>query len=161
MRKLLLCLKLKRRKLKLLYLSLSLRYIWRYSVCIFSSGNLGSQLVEYKEEMYITSDCGKTWRQVGRNTENRLMICKVVLQCLLMSEKCFIIDSSVTCHESLDLLLCIQHPPFPRDLVRFALWIQISFPLVPVVPNFIWHPLICCRFTAHYVADSSLCLNVL
>uniref|UniRef100_A0A8C7HJ56 VPS10 domain-containing receptor SorCS2 n=1 Tax=Oncorhynchus kisutch TaxID=8019 RepID=A0A8C7HJ56_ONCKI len=26
--------------------------------------NLGSQLVEYKEEMYITSDCGKTWRQV-------------------------------------------------------------------------------------------------
>ncbi|KFQ31987.1 VPS10 domain-containing receptor SorCS2, partial [Mesitornis unicolor] len=27
-------------------------------------GNLGSQLVEYKEEMYITSDCGNTWRQV-------------------------------------------------------------------------------------------------
>uniref|UniRef100_A0A3B4Y401 VPS10 domain-containing receptor SorCS2 n=1 Tax=Seriola lalandi dorsalis TaxID=1841481 RepID=A0A3B4Y401_SERLL len=27
-------------------------------------GNLGSKLVEYKEEMYITSDCGKTWRQV-------------------------------------------------------------------------------------------------
>ncbi|ELK06536.1 VPS10 domain-containing receptor SorCS2 [Pteropus alecto] len=27
-------------------------------------GNLGSQLVEYKEEMYITSDCGHTWRQV-------------------------------------------------------------------------------------------------
>ncbi|XP_010178890.1 PREDICTED: VPS10 domain-containing receptor SorCS2, partial [Mesitornis unicolor] len=26
--------------------------------------NLGSQLVEYKEEMYITSDCGNTWRQV-------------------------------------------------------------------------------------------------
>ncbi|GLD47027.1 VPS10 domain-containing receptor SorCS2 isoform X1 [Lates japonicus] len=26
-------------------------------------GNLGSKLVEYKEEMYITSDCGKTWRQ--------------------------------------------------------------------------------------------------
>uniref|UniRef100_G1NJP0 VPS10 domain-containing receptor SorCS2 n=2 Tax=Meleagris gallopavo TaxID=9103 RepID=G1NJP0_MELGA len=30
----------------------------------FVTGNLGSQLVEYKEEMYITSDCGKTWRQV-------------------------------------------------------------------------------------------------
>lgn len=29
-------------------------------------GNLGSQLVEYKEEMYITSDCGRTWRQVRR-----------------------------------------------------------------------------------------------
>lgn len=27
-------------------------------------GNLGSQLVEYKEEMYITSDCGHSWRQV-------------------------------------------------------------------------------------------------
>lgn len=33
--------------------------------CLFYwSGNLGSQLVEYKEEMYITSDCGHTWRQV-------------------------------------------------------------------------------------------------
>ncbi|KAK2521468.1 Sorcs2 [Columba guinea] len=29
-----------------------------------ATGNLGSQLVEYKEEMYITSDCGNTWRQV-------------------------------------------------------------------------------------------------
>lgn len=34
-------------------------------VLILPSGNLGSKLVEYKEEMYITSDCGKTWRQVG------------------------------------------------------------------------------------------------
>ncbi|XP_053422712.1 VPS10 domain-containing receptor SorCS2 isoform X5 [Nycticebus coucang] len=31
---------------------------------IMGAGNLGSQLVEYKEEMYITSDCGLTWRQV-------------------------------------------------------------------------------------------------
>ncbi|CAH2299744.1 VPS10 domain-containing receptor 2 [Pelobates cultripes] len=31
---------------------------------IMGAGNLGMQLVEYKEEMYITSDCGKTWRQV-------------------------------------------------------------------------------------------------
>ncbi|GLD64082.1 VPS10 domain-containing receptor SorCS2 isoform X2 [Lates japonicus] len=31
---------------------------------IMGAGNLGSKLVEYKEEMYITSDCGKTWRQV-------------------------------------------------------------------------------------------------
>ena len=31
-------------------------------------GNLGSQLVEYKEEMYITSDCGRTWRQVSHRT---------------------------------------------------------------------------------------------
>ncbi|XP_058638152.1 VPS10 domain-containing receptor SorCS2 isoform X1 [Onychostoma macrolepis] len=31
---------------------------------IMGAGNLGSQLVEYKEEMYITSDCGKTWKQV-------------------------------------------------------------------------------------------------
>ncbi|XP_078534650.1 VPS10 domain-containing receptor SorCS2 isoform X2 [Lissotriton helveticus] len=31
---------------------------------IMGAGNLGSQLVEYKEEMYITSDCGNTWRQV-------------------------------------------------------------------------------------------------
>ncbi|KAM4706940.1 VPS10 domain-containing receptor SorCS2 isoform 2-T2 [Discoglossus pictus] len=31
---------------------------------IMGAGNLGLQLVEYKEEMYITSDCGKTWRQV-------------------------------------------------------------------------------------------------
>ncbi|XP_029447509.1 VPS10 domain-containing receptor SorCS2 isoform X2 [Rhinatrema bivittatum] len=31
---------------------------------IMGAGNLGSMLVEYKEEMYITSDCGKTWRQV-------------------------------------------------------------------------------------------------
>ncbi|KAJ8390273.1 hypothetical protein AAFF_G00108420 [Aldrovandia affinis] len=31
---------------------------------IMGAGNLGSQLVEYKEEMYITSDCGQSWRQV-------------------------------------------------------------------------------------------------
>ncbi|KAM5339325.1 VPS10 domain-containing receptor SorCS2 isoform 1-T1 [Glossophaga mutica] len=31
---------------------------------IMGAGNLGSQLVENKEEMYISSDCGKTWRQV-------------------------------------------------------------------------------------------------
>ncbi|XP_043919499.1 VPS10 domain-containing receptor SorCS2 [Protopterus annectens] len=31
---------------------------------IMGAGNLGSQLVEYKEEMYITSDCGNSWRQV-------------------------------------------------------------------------------------------------
>ncbi|KAG9345536.1 hypothetical protein JZ751_008680 [Albula glossodonta] len=31
---------------------------------IMGAGNLGSQLVEYKEEMYITADCGKSWRQV-------------------------------------------------------------------------------------------------
>ncbi|XP_012579509.1 PREDICTED: VPS10 domain-containing receptor SorCS2 [Condylura cristata] len=31
---------------------------------IMGAGNLGAQLVEYKEEMYITSDCGHTWRQV-------------------------------------------------------------------------------------------------
>nr|XP_037851415.1 VPS10 domain-containing receptor SorCS2 [Chlorocebus sabaeus] len=31
---------------------------------IMGAGNLGSQLVEYKEEMYITSDCGHTWWQV-------------------------------------------------------------------------------------------------
>uniref|UniRef100_A0A6Q2XSL1 VPS10 domain-containing receptor SorCS2 n=1 Tax=Esox lucius TaxID=8010 RepID=A0A6Q2XSL1_ESOLU len=31
---------------------------------IMGAGNLGSQLVEYKEEMYVTSDCGKSWRQV-------------------------------------------------------------------------------------------------
>ncbi|XP_029310365.1 VPS10 domain-containing receptor SorCS2 isoform X5 [Cottoperca gobio] len=31
---------------------------------IMGAGNLGSKLVEYKEEMYITSDCAKTWRQV-------------------------------------------------------------------------------------------------
>ncbi|KAF5927039.1 hypothetical protein HPG69_001672, partial [Diceros bicornis minor] len=31
---------------------------------IMGAGNLGSQLVEYKEEMYVTSDCGHTWRQV-------------------------------------------------------------------------------------------------
>ncbi|XP_077606503.1 VPS10 domain-containing receptor SorCS2 [Crocuta crocuta] len=32
---------------------------------IMGAGNLGSQLVEYKEEMYITSDCGHTWRQTA------------------------------------------------------------------------------------------------
>ncbi|XP_058526292.1 VPS10 domain-containing receptor SorCS2 isoform X2 [Ochotona princeps] len=31
---------------------------------IMGAGNLGSQLVEYKEEMYITADCGHSWRQV-------------------------------------------------------------------------------------------------
>ncbi|XP_060044496.1 VPS10 domain-containing receptor SorCS2 isoform X2 [Erinaceus europaeus] len=31
---------------------------------IMGAGNLGSQLVEYKEEMYLTADCGHTWRQV-------------------------------------------------------------------------------------------------
>ncbi|XP_035874382.1 VPS10 domain-containing receptor SorCS2 [Phyllostomus discolor] len=31
---------------------------------IMGAGNLGSQLVENREEMYVTSDCGKTWRQV-------------------------------------------------------------------------------------------------
>ncbi len=55
-------------------------FMWIFSVCIFSSGNLGSQLVEYKEEMYITSDCGKTWRQVKMNTEKTLMVCECVLQ---------------------------------------------------------------------------------
>jgi len=78
-RKLLLRLKIKRRKLKTLCPSL---YLWIFSVCIFSSGNLGSQLVEYKEEMYITSDCGKTWRQVKMNTEKTLMVCECVLQWL-------------------------------------------------------------------------------
>ncbi|AWP00583.1 putative VPS10 domain-containing receptor SorCS2, partial [Scophthalmus maximus] len=46
---------------------------------IMGAGNLGSKLVEYKEEMYITSDCGKTWRQSacrcvrGHFTPNHLM----------------------------------------------------------------------------------------
>ncbi|XP_030194573.1 VPS10 domain-containing receptor SorCS2 isoform X4 [Gadus morhua] len=31
---------------------------------IMGAGNLGSKLVENKEEMYVTADCGKTWRQV-------------------------------------------------------------------------------------------------
>uniref|UniRef100_A0A3B3BBM1 VPS10 domain-containing receptor SorCS2 n=1 Tax=Oryzias melastigma TaxID=30732 RepID=A0A3B3BBM1_ORYME len=31
---------------------------------IMGAGNIGSKLIEYKEEMYVTSDCGKTWRQV-------------------------------------------------------------------------------------------------
>lgn len=31
---------------------------------IMGAGNLGSKLVEYKEDMYVTSDCGRTWRQV-------------------------------------------------------------------------------------------------
>eukprot|EP00062_Callorhinchus_milii_P020554 gi/632976337/ref/XP_007904739.1/ PREDICTED: VPS10 domain-containing receptor SorCS2 [Callorhinchus milii] len=31
---------------------------------IMGAGNLGAHLVEYKEDMYITSDCGNTWRQV-------------------------------------------------------------------------------------------------
>uniref|UniRef100_H3CCX7 VPS10 domain-containing receptor SorCS2 n=1 Tax=Tetraodon nigroviridis TaxID=99883 RepID=H3CCX7_TETNG len=29
-----------------------------------AAGNLGSKLVEYKEEMYVSSDCGRSWRQV-------------------------------------------------------------------------------------------------
>uniref|UniRef100_A0A4W3I1R5 VPS10 domain-containing receptor SorCS2 n=1 Tax=Callorhinchus milii TaxID=7868 RepID=A0A4W3I1R5_CALMI len=33
---------------------------------IMGAGNLGAHLVEYKEDMYITSDCGNTWRQVSR-----------------------------------------------------------------------------------------------
>lgn len=41
------------------------RQNWQwFAVLLLPSGNLGSKLVEYKEEMYITSDCGKTWRQV-------------------------------------------------------------------------------------------------
>ncbi|CAF88774.1 unnamed protein product, partial [Tetraodon nigroviridis] len=32
---------------------------------IMGAGNLGSKLVEYKEEMYVSSDCGRSWRQVG------------------------------------------------------------------------------------------------
>lgn len=43
---------------------MSLPAWWNFQFLIFPSGNLGSKLVEYKEEMYITSDCGKTWRQV-------------------------------------------------------------------------------------------------
>lgn len=43
---------------------MSLPAWWKFQFFIFPSGNLGSKLVEYKEEMYITSDCGKTWRQV-------------------------------------------------------------------------------------------------
>eukprot|EP00066_Takifugu_rubripes_P003860 XP_003966785.1 PREDICTED: VPS10 domain-containing receptor SorCS2 [Takifugu rubripes] len=31
---------------------------------IMGAGNLGSKLVEYKEEMYMSSDCGRSWRQV-------------------------------------------------------------------------------------------------
>ncbi|XP_006893732.1 PREDICTED: VPS10 domain-containing receptor SorCS2 [Elephantulus edwardii] len=31
---------------------------------IMGAGNLGSQLVGYKEEMYVTADCGRNWRQV-------------------------------------------------------------------------------------------------
>uniref|UniRef100_A0A8C7HIB4 VPS10 domain-containing receptor SorCS2 n=1 Tax=Oncorhynchus kisutch TaxID=8019 RepID=A0A8C7HIB4_ONCKI len=46
-----------------LSLSLSLSVFLSLSLSL-SLCNLGSQLVEYKEEMYITSDCGKTWRQV-------------------------------------------------------------------------------------------------
>ncbi|CAB1351838.1 unnamed protein product [Coregonus sp. 'balchen'] len=40
----------------------------------WSKGNLGSQLVEYKEEMYITSDCGKTWRQVFEEEHHILFL---------------------------------------------------------------------------------------
>uniref|UniRef100_A0A4W3I577 VPS10 domain-containing receptor SorCS2 n=1 Tax=Callorhinchus milii TaxID=7868 RepID=A0A4W3I577_CALMI len=36
---------------------------------IMGAGNLGAHLVEYKEDMYITSDCGNTWRQVIDRTE--------------------------------------------------------------------------------------------
>lgn len=47
----------------------------------FLAGNLGSQLVEYKEEMYITSDCGNTWRQVGNGSRQRH------LEIILMHQK--------------------------------------------------------------------------
>ncbi|CAK6433326.1 unnamed protein product [Pipistrellus nathusii] len=41
---------------------------------IMGAGNLGSQLVEYKEEMYITSDCGRTWRQVFEEEHHILFL---------------------------------------------------------------------------------------
>ncbi|XP_045145397.1 VPS10 domain-containing receptor SorCS2 [Echinops telfairi] len=41
---------------------------------IMGAGNLGSQLVEYKEEMYITSDCGRTWRQVFEEEHHVLFL---------------------------------------------------------------------------------------
>ncbi|XP_067436435.1 VPS10 domain-containing receptor SorCS2 isoform X3 [Thunnus thynnus] len=41
---------------------------------IMGAGNLGSKLVEYKEEMYITSDCGKTWRQVFEEEHHILFL---------------------------------------------------------------------------------------
>ncbi|XP_049565186.1 VPS10 domain-containing receptor SorCS2 [Orcinus orca] len=41
---------------------------------IMGAGNLGSQLVEYKEEMYITSDCGHTWRQVFQEEHHILYL---------------------------------------------------------------------------------------
>lgn len=44
-------------------------------ISISPSGNLGSKLVEYKEEMYITSDCGKTWRQVHHTLFSSLVSC--------------------------------------------------------------------------------------
>lgn len=50
---------------------LSLFFALLFSLCLSLSGNLGSQLIEYKEEMYITNDCGKTWRQVRKFSENK------------------------------------------------------------------------------------------
>ncbi|XP_037386320.1 VPS10 domain-containing receptor SorCS2, partial [Talpa occidentalis] len=41
---------------------------------IMGAGNLGAQLVEYKEEMYITSDCGHTWRQVFEEEHHILFL---------------------------------------------------------------------------------------
>ncbi|XP_060003434.1 VPS10 domain-containing receptor SorCS2 [Lagenorhynchus albirostris] len=41
---------------------------------IMGAGNLGSQLVEYKEEMYITSDCGHSWRQVFQEEHHILYL---------------------------------------------------------------------------------------
>lgn len=66
------------------------------SVHIISSGNLGSQLVEYKEEMYITADCGKTWRQVR--------IKDSLQQWLLSLQKRFIVAFSVTLRHTQCLL---------------------------------------------------------
>lgn len=99
-------LQVKKKKIKV-SLSVSV-FMLRYSVCIFSSGNLGSQLVEYKEEMYITSDCGKTWRQVRMT--NDLQSCFAMT--IGVRKKFFTIDSSVTCHKS----LVLQHPPFSKRL---------------------------------------------
>ncbi|XP_062850585.1 VPS10 domain-containing receptor SorCS2 [Trichomycterus rosablanca] len=41
---------------------------------IMGAGNLGSQLVEYKEEMYLTNDCGRTWRQVFEEEHHILFL---------------------------------------------------------------------------------------
>lgn len=152
-RKLLLRLKLNKSQIKDA-LSVSV-FLWRCSVCIFSSGNLGSQLVEYKEEMYITADCGKTWRQVRLNSKTTLMICKLVLQRLFAAWK---MSCSVTCHHAWALLLFNTHLSLQTGL---GLFFEFSLSHVLILPNFIWHPLICCRFRAQYVANSSVCLNVL